>query len=188
MIEMLVAVITLPLGVLAAFIVMRYQGITANLIHLYPADQEAPLNSGEIDGAALPGVIPSVALQTFEGKGFHLVDSVYRDHPDLAGTSVTVTLYGTKRYEIESISSERRNPRTPAVIEKVDDHAAAFESVVDALAVEWVHAGCGVADDGPVGARDSRDRAAHRQQRRRHRAQLPAEVPFAAALVGVEVE
>ena len=67
------------------------QGITANLIHLYPADQEAPLNSGEIDGAALPGVIPSVALQTFEGKGFHLVDSVYRDHPDLAGTSVTVS-------------------------------------------------------------------------------------------------
>ncbi|WP_439029856.1 ABC transporter substrate-binding protein [Gordonia terrae] len=67
------------------------QGISATLIHLYPADQEGPLNSGEIDGAALPGVIPSVALQTFEGKGFHLVDSVYRDHPGLAGTSVTVS-------------------------------------------------------------------------------------------------
>ncbi|MBM7279364.1 ABC transporter substrate-binding protein [Gordonia rubripertincta] len=67
------------------------EGISANLIHLYPADQEAPLNSGEIDGAALPGVIPSVQLQAFEAKGFHLVDSVYRDHPNLAGTSVTVS-------------------------------------------------------------------------------------------------
>jgi len=67
------------------------EGIEAELIHLYPADQEAPLNSGEIDGAALPGIIPSVQLQTLEGKGFRLVDSVSRDHPDLAGTSVTVS-------------------------------------------------------------------------------------------------
>ncbi|ROZ84121.1 ABC transporter substrate-binding protein [Gordonia sp. OPL2] len=70
---------------------LQEQGIDATLIHLYPADQEGPLNSGEIDGAALPAVIPSVSLQTFESKGFHLVDSVYRDHPDLAGTSATVS-------------------------------------------------------------------------------------------------
>ena len=32
-----------------------------------------------------------------------------------------MTFYGTKRYEIESISSERTNYREPAVQEKVDD-------------------------------------------------------------------
>ncbi|MGW0038760.1 ABC transporter substrate-binding protein [Gordonia sp. NPDC003376] len=69
---------------------LQAEGVTAELVHLYPADQEAPLNSGEIAGAALPGVVPSVTLQTFLLKGFHLVDSVYENHPDLAGTSVTV--------------------------------------------------------------------------------------------------
>lgn len=60
---------------------LQQAGITAQLIHLYPADQEAPLSSGEIDAAALPGVIPSVALQTFQRKGYRLIDSVYRNHP-----------------------------------------------------------------------------------------------------------
>ncbi|MBN1093185.1 VanW family protein [Blastococcus sp. TML/M2B] len=36
-------------------------------------------------------------------------------------SALTVTFYGTKRYDIESISSERRNPRQPAVIDKVDN-------------------------------------------------------------------
>jgi hypothetical protein len=35
--------------------------------------------------------------------------------------AITVTFYGTKRYEIESISSQRSNYRQPAVQEKVDD-------------------------------------------------------------------
>lgn len=69
---------------------LQEKGISAELIHLYPADQEAPLSSGEIDAAALPAVIPSVSLPTFKRKGFHLVDSAYRDHPSLAGTSSVV--------------------------------------------------------------------------------------------------
>nr|WP_245548666.1 ABC transporter substrate-binding protein [Gordonia sputi] len=73
---------------------LQEEGVTAELVHLYPADQEAPLGAGEIDGAALPGVVPSVSLQMFELKGFHLVDSVYRDHPHLAGTSSTVAESG----------------------------------------------------------------------------------------------
>jgi vancomycin resistance protein YoaR len=35
--------------------------------------------------------------------------------------SITVTFYGTKRYEIQSISSDRYNQRSPAVQEKPDD-------------------------------------------------------------------
>ncbi|HEX2075077.1 MAG TPA: vanomycin resistance protein VanB, partial [Geodermatophilus sp.] len=35
--------------------------------------------------------------------------------------SLTVTFWGTKRYEIESISSERYNIRQPVVQEKPDD-------------------------------------------------------------------
>jgi vancomycin resistance protein YoaR len=34
--------------------------------------------------------------------------------------SITVTFYGTRRFEIESVSSDRTNPRQPAVQEKVD--------------------------------------------------------------------
>ncbi|MCH5644802.1 MULTISPECIES: ABC transporter substrate-binding protein [unclassified Gordonia (in: high G+C Gram-positive bacteria)] len=69
---------------------LQQEGITAQLVHLYPADQEGPLSTGEIAGAALPGVIPSVALQSFQRKGYRLVDSVYTNHPGLAGTSVSV--------------------------------------------------------------------------------------------------
>ncbi|WP_245819628.1 ABC transporter substrate-binding protein [Rhodococcoides yunnanense] len=70
---------------------LQEEGVTAELIHLYPADQEAPLNSGEIDAAALPDVNPSASLHAFLAKGFHQVDSVYDDHPDLAGTSASVS-------------------------------------------------------------------------------------------------
>ncbi|WP_207890700.1 NrtA/SsuA/CpmA family ABC transporter substrate-binding protein [Rhodococcus sp. Eu-32] len=70
---------------------LQEEGITAELIHLYPADQEAPLNSGEIDAAALPDVNPSASLHAFLAKGFHQVDSVYDNHRDLAGTSASVS-------------------------------------------------------------------------------------------------
>ncbi|MFH5232670.1 ABC transporter substrate-binding protein [Antrihabitans spumae] len=70
---------------------LQEQGIQAELIHLFPADQEAPLNSGEIDAAALPDVNPSASLHAFLAKGFHQVDSVYDNHPNLAGTSASVS-------------------------------------------------------------------------------------------------
>lgn len=70
---------------------LEEEGVTAELIHLYPADQEAPLNSGEIDAAALPDVNPSASLHAFLAKGFHQVDSVYDNHRDLAGTSASVS-------------------------------------------------------------------------------------------------
>ncbi|GEE01897.1 ABC transporter substrate-binding protein [Gordonia spumicola] len=70
---------------------LKAENIDAEIVHLLPADQEGPLQTGAIAGAALPGVFPSVQLQAFEAKGFHLVDSAYRNHPTLAGTSVTVS-------------------------------------------------------------------------------------------------
>jgi vancomycin resistance protein YoaR len=45
---------------------------------------------------------------------------VYIDTAWTPGT-ITVTFYGTKRYEIESISSNRFNQRSPVVQEKPDD-------------------------------------------------------------------
>ena len=45
---------------------------------------------------------------------------VYIDTAWTPGT-ITVTFYGTKRYEIQSISSDRFNPRAPVVQEKPDD-------------------------------------------------------------------
>jgi vancomycin resistance protein YoaR len=39
----------------------------------------------------------------------------------VAGGSITVTFWGTERYEIESVSSDRYNVRTPVVQEKPDD-------------------------------------------------------------------
>ncbi len=45
-------------------------------------------------------------------------------------SALTVTFYGTKRYDIESVSSERRNPRPPAVIDKVDDGTCTRQSGV----------------------------------------------------------
>jgi hypothetical protein len=35
--------------------------------------------------------------------------------------TLTVTFYGTRHYEIESVSGLRTNPREPAVQDKVDD-------------------------------------------------------------------
>ena len=46
---------------------------------------------------------------------------VYVQTEWVAGGSITVTFWGTKRYEIESVSSNRYNVRTPVVQEKPDD-------------------------------------------------------------------
>ncbi|WP_131801815.1 VanW family protein [Klenkia soli] len=46
---------------------------------------------------------------------------VYVQTQWVAGGSITVTFWGTKRYEIESSSSDRYNVRTPVVQEKPDD-------------------------------------------------------------------
>ncbi len=73
-------------------------------ISRYPAGREATVYEGVID------------LQWKNDSE----TGVYVDTQWTPG-SLTVTFYGTKRYEIESISSERRNPREPAVIDKVDD-------------------------------------------------------------------
>ncbi|MBJ7450681.1 MAG: VanW family protein, partial [Blastococcus sp.] len=73
-------------------------------ISRYPAGREATVYEGAID---------------LQWKN----DSETGVYVDTRWTpaSLTVTFYGTRRYEIESVSSERRNPRKPAVIEKVDD-------------------------------------------------------------------
>ncbi|WP_040339747.1 VanW family protein [Candidatus Blastococcus massiliensis] len=73
-------------------------------ISRYPAGREATVYEGAID------------LQWRNDSD----TGVYIDTRWTPG-SITVTFYGTKRYDIESISSERRNPREPAVLTKVDD-------------------------------------------------------------------
>ena len=74
-----------------------------------------------------------------------------------------------------------RSPRA----EHLRGQAAGFQAVVDAFAVERVDAGRGVADQHPVPAGHAGYRAAHRQQRRRHRARLAFEAPLVATQVGV---
>ncbi|MGY2130198.1 VanW family protein [Blastococcus sp. SYSU DS0617] len=73
-------------------------------ISRYPAGREATVYEGAID----------LQWRNDSDTGVY-VDTQWTPR------ALTVTFYGTKRYEIESISSERRNPRKPAVIEKVDD-------------------------------------------------------------------
>ena len=73
-------------------------------ISRYPAGREATVYEGQID------------LQWKNDTD----TGVYIDTAWTPGT-ITVTFYGTKRYEIESISGPRVNVREPAVQEKVDD-------------------------------------------------------------------
>jgi vancomycin resistance protein YoaR len=73
-------------------------------ISRYPAGREATVYEGAID----------LQWKNDSETGVY-VDTRWTP------SALTVTFYGTKRYEIESISSERRNPRKPAVIEKADD-------------------------------------------------------------------
>ncbi|SOC50129.1 Vancomycin resistance protein YoaR, contains peptidoglycan-binding and VanW domains [Blastococcus aggregatus] len=73
-------------------------------ISRYPAGREATVYEGAID------------LQwRNDGDTGVFIDTQWTP------SALTVTFYGTKRYEIESVSSERRNPRQPAVIDKIDD-------------------------------------------------------------------
>ncbi|MGY1804475.1 VanW family protein [Blastococcus sp. SYSU D00922] len=73
-------------------------------ISRYPAGREATVYEGQID------------LQWRNDTD----TGVYIDTAWTPGT-ITVTFYGTKRYEIQSISSNRVNVREPAVQEKPDD-------------------------------------------------------------------
>jgi vancomycin resistance protein YoaR len=73
-------------------------------ISRYPAGREATVYEGQID------------LQWKNDSD----TGVYIDTTWTPGT-ITVTFYGTKRYEIESISGNRVNVREPAVQEKPDD-------------------------------------------------------------------
>jgi vancomycin resistance protein YoaR len=73
-------------------------------ISRYPAGREATVYEGQID------------LQWKNDSD----TGVYIDTAWTPGT-ITVTFYGTKRYEIESISGGRVNVREPAVQEKPDD-------------------------------------------------------------------
>jgi vancomycin resistance protein YoaR len=73
-------------------------------ISRYPAGREATVYEGVIDLQWRNDSDTGIYVQTEWVPG-----------------SITVTFWGTKRYEIESISSERRNIRQPAVQQKVDD-------------------------------------------------------------------
>ncbi|MGY2079335.1 VanW family protein [Modestobacter sp. SYSU DS0657] len=73
-------------------------------ISRYPAGREATVYEGQIDLKWRNDTDAGIYVQTEWVPG-----------------SITVTFWGTKRYDIESISSERRNLRAPAVQEKIDD-------------------------------------------------------------------
>jgi len=73
-------------------------------IDRYPAGREATVYEGAID----------LQWKNDSETGVY-VDTRWTP------SSLTVTFYGTRRYEIESVNGERRNPRKPAVMEKVDD-------------------------------------------------------------------
>jgi vancomycin resistance protein YoaR len=73
-------------------------------ISRYPAGREATVYEGQID------------LQ-WKNDGD---TGVYVDTAWTPGT-ITVTFYGTKRFDIESISGDRTNVREPAVQEVADD-------------------------------------------------------------------
>src|SRR4051812_12491452 len=73
-------------------------------ISRYPAGREATVYEGVIDLKWRNDSDTGVYVDTNWSPG-----------------SITVTFYGTKHYQIESLSSERRNHREPAVQEKVDD-------------------------------------------------------------------
>ncbi|MGX5655623.1 VanW family protein, partial [Geodermatophilus nigrescens] len=77
-------------------------------ISRYPAGREATVYEGQID----------LQWRNDTDTGI-FVDTQWT--PGSSGGSITVTFYGTKRYEIEAIESARSNFRQPAVQEKVDD-------------------------------------------------------------------
>ncbi|MGY1736772.1 VanW family protein [Geodermatophilus sp. SYSU D00684] len=77
-------------------------------ISRYPAGREATVYEGQID----------LQWRNDSDTGI-FVDTQWT--PGASGGSITVTFYGTRRYEIEAIEGPRTNYRQPAVQEKVDD-------------------------------------------------------------------
>jgi vancomycin resistance protein YoaR len=73
-------------------------------ISRYPAGREATVYEGAID----------LVWRNDSETGVY-VDTQW------VSDAITVTLYGTKRYEIQSVSSDRTNYREPAVMDRVDD-------------------------------------------------------------------
>ncbi|OMQ14074.1 vanomycin resistance protein VanB, partial [Modestobacter sp. VKM Ac-2676] len=73
-------------------------------ISRYPAGREATVYEGQIDLKWRNDTDTGIYVQTEWVPG-----------------SLTVTFWGTKYYDIQSISSERRNLRAPAQQEKIDD-------------------------------------------------------------------
>jgi vancomycin resistance protein YoaR len=73
-------------------------------ISRYPAGREATVYEGQIDLQWKNDTHTGIYVQTEWVPG-----------------TLTVRFWGTKHYDIESVSSERRNAREPAVQEKVDD-------------------------------------------------------------------
>ncbi|MGZ4508767.1 MAG: VanW family protein, partial [Blastococcus sp.] len=74
-------------------------------ISRYPAGREATVFDGLIDLAWKNDTDTGIYVQT----------------QWVSGGSITVTFWGTKHYDIESVSGARTNPRQPAVQDKVDD-------------------------------------------------------------------
>jgi vancomycin resistance protein YoaR len=76
-------------------------------ISRYPAGREATVYEGQID----------LQWRNDTDTGIY-VDTQWT--PGASGGSITVTFYGTKRYEVEAIEGPRTNYRQPAVQERVD--------------------------------------------------------------------
>jgi len=74
-------------------------------ISRYPAGREATVFDGLID----------LAWKNDSDTG------IYVQTQWVSGGSITVTFWGTRHYDIESVSSERRNVTQPSVQDKVDD-------------------------------------------------------------------
>jgi vancomycin resistance protein YoaR len=83
-------------------------------ISRYPAGREATVYEGQID----------LVWKNDSDTG------VYIDTAWTPG-SITVTFYGTKRFEIQSISGDRVNVRTPALQEKPDDGTCKSQAGAD---------------------------------------------------------
>ncbi|MGY1781720.1 VanW family protein [Geodermatophilus sp. SYSU D01036] len=91
-------------------------------ISRYPAGREATVYEGQID----------LQWRNDSDTGI-FVDT--RWTPGASGGSITVTFYGTRRYEIEAIEGPRTNYRQPAVQEKVDDGDCISQSGVQGFDV-----------------------------------------------------
>ena len=59
----------------------------SEVLHIYTADTEGPLERGDVAAAAMP----QVNAEVFVSKGYRTIDHLAEDHPDYAGTSATVS-------------------------------------------------------------------------------------------------